>query len=90
MILMGSNGFGFFVTMMLVAMSLELAIPLALFAGFVSEFIPAVGTYIGAAVPIVVALVALGLVQALVILGTRSSTSRSRTTGSARRSAPAP
>jgi predicted PurR-regulated permease PerM len=68
-ILMGINGFGFFVTMVLVGMPMELAIPLALFAGFVSEFIPAVGTYIGAAVPIAVALVALGLGQALVILG---------------------
>jgi predicted PurR-regulated permease PerM len=68
-ILMGINGVGFFVTMVLVGMPVELAIPLALFAGFVSEFIPAVGTYIGAAVPIAVALVALGLGQALVILG---------------------
>jgi predicted PurR-regulated permease PerM len=68
-ILMGINGLGFFITMMLVGMPLQLAIPLALFAGFVSEFIPAVGTYLGAAVPIAVALVALGLVPALVILG---------------------
>jgi predicted PurR-regulated permease PerM len=69
MLLMGINGLGFFVTMVLVGMPLELAIPLAVFAGFVSEFIPAVGTYIGAAVPIAVALVALGVVQALAILG---------------------
>jgi predicted PurR-regulated permease PerM len=69
MLLMAINGFGFFVTMVLVGMPLEFAIPLALFAGFVSEFIPAVGTYIGAAVPMAVALVALGVVQALVILG---------------------
>jgi predicted PurR-regulated permease PerM len=69
MLLMAINGLGFFVTMVLVGMPLELAIPLALFAGFVSEFIPAVGTYIGAAVPIAVALVALGVAQAFVILG---------------------
>jgi predicted PurR-regulated permease PerM len=69
MLLMVINGLGFFVTMVLVGMPLELSIPLALFAGFVSEFIPAVGTYIGAAVPIAVALVALGVVPALAILG---------------------
>jgi predicted PurR-regulated permease PerM len=69
MLLMGVNGVGFFVTMVLVGMPLELAIPLALFAGFVSEFIPAVGTYIGAAVPIAVALVSRGVVPALAILG---------------------
>jgi predicted PurR-regulated permease PerM len=69
MILMAINGLGFFLTMVVVGMPLELAIPLALFAGFVSEFIPAVGTYIGAAVPIVLALAVLGVAQALVILG---------------------
>jgi predicted PurR-regulated permease PerM len=69
MVLMGINGLGFFTAMVVVGLPIELAIGLALFAGFVSEFIPSVGTYIGAAVPIVVALAVEGLVAALVILG---------------------
>jgi predicted PurR-regulated permease PerM len=68
-ILMGINGLGFFITMALVGLPIELALPLALFAGFVSVFIPAVGTYIGAAVPIAVTLVIQGLAGALVVLG---------------------
>jgi predicted PurR-regulated permease PerM len=68
-ILMAINGTGFFVTMALVGLPIELAIALALFGGFVSVFIPAVGTYIGAAVPIAVTLALQGLVPALVLLG---------------------
>jgi predicted PurR-regulated permease PerM len=46
--------FGFLV---LVAVGLPwlVALPLAIFQGFFAEFIPAVGTYIGAAIPVVVA-----------------------------------
>jgi predicted PurR-regulated permease PerM len=68
-ILMGINSTGFFVTMAVVGLPIELAIPLALFGGFVSVFIPAVGTYIGAAVPIAVTLAVQGLVPALAVLG---------------------
>ena len=39
-ILMGINGLGFFFTMVLVGLPVLIAIPLAIFAGFVSEFIP--------------------------------------------------
>ena len=46
------NGTGFFVTMVAVGVPVDLALPLAVFGGFVSEFIPNIGTYIGAAVPV--------------------------------------
>jgi hypothetical protein len=41
----------------------------AVFAGFVSEFIPAIGTYIGAATPILLTLAFQGLVAGVVVLG---------------------
>ena len=62
------NGGLFFVAMLLVGMPTLYAIPLAIFEGFVAEFIPAIGTYLGAAVPILLALVVLGLPEALILL----------------------
>lgn len=67
-ILMGINGLGFFFTMVLVGLPVLIAIPLAIFAGFVSEFIPAVGTYIGGAIPVLMTLALQGVVQALIVL----------------------
>ncbi|MCL1594371.1 MAG: AI-2E family transporter, partial [Actinomycetia bacterium] len=69
MILMFINGFGFFFTMVLVGMPVSLAIPLAVFGGFVSVFIPAIGTYIGGAIPIALTLAIQGVVPALIVLG---------------------
>jgi len=69
MILMVINGSGFFFTMVLVGLPVLFAIPLAIFAGFVSEFIPAVGTYIGGAIPVLLTLAVEGVAQALVVLG---------------------
>jgi predicted PurR-regulated permease PerM len=63
------NGTGFFFTMVVVGMPVLIAIPLAIFAGFVSEFIPAVGTYIGGAVPVLMTLAVQGFAQALIVLG---------------------
>jgi predicted PurR-regulated permease PerM len=68
LILMGLNGTGFLLTMILVGVPVSLAIPLAVFGGFVSVFIPAVGTYLGAAIPIVITLALQGFVSALVVL----------------------
>jgi predicted PurR-regulated permease PerM len=68
LILMVINGLGFFFTMVLVGLPWLIALPLAIFAGFVSEFIPAVGTYIGGAVPVLMALALQGVAQALVVL----------------------
>ncbi len=68
-ILMLINGAGFFFVMVLVGMPTSFALPLAAFGGFVSVFIPTVGTYIGAAIPILVTLGVQGLTAALVLLG---------------------
>lgn len=68
-ILMFINGMGFFFTMVLVGVPTTIALSLALFGGFVSVFIPAIGTYIGGAVPILVTLAIQGLVPGLIVLG---------------------
>lgn len=68
-ILMVINGAGFLITMIVVGVPVSLALPLALFGGFVSVFIPAVGTYIGAAIPILITLALQGVVAGLVVLG---------------------
>ncbi len=62
------NGGLFFFVMLVVGVPWLIALPLAVFEGFVAEFIPAVGTYIGAAVPIIVSLGLQGLVPAVVLL----------------------
>jgi predicted PurR-regulated permease PerM len=63
------NGLGFFFTMVAVGVPTTVAISLALFGGFVSVFIPAVGTYIGAAIPILITLALEGVTAALIVLG---------------------
>jgi predicted PurR-regulated permease PerM len=68
-LLMLINGGLFFFVMVAVGMPWQLALPLSAFEGFVAEFIPAVGTYIGAAIPIVVTLGIQGWVPALILLG---------------------
>ena len=55
--------------MAVVGVPVGLAIPLAVFGGFVSEFIPSVGTYIGAAIPVLLTLAVSGLVPALIVIG---------------------
>ncbi len=44
------------------------ALPLALFTGIVSQFVPTIGTYIGGALPVTVALTSQGIGQALAVL----------------------
>jgi predicted PurR-regulated permease PerM len=68
-LLMIINGGLFFFVMVAVGVSWELALPLSVFEGFLAEFIPAVGTYIGAAIPILVTLGLQGLIPALILLG---------------------
>lgn len=68
LLLMLINGTLSFGVMLIVGLDLALALPLALFMGFVSEFIPAIGTYLGAAIPVLVVLVDLGLGSALVLI----------------------
>lgn len=68
LLLMVVNGIGFFVTMALVGVEITLAVPLALFGSFVSVFIPAIGTYIGGAVPVLLTLAVESLAAALIVL----------------------
>ena len=68
MLLMLINGFGFFLTMVVVGVPVALSVPLALIAGFIAAFIPAIGTYLGSAIPIAVTLGISGLVPALIVL----------------------
>ncbi|GAA2230641.1 hypothetical protein GCM10010413_30170 [Promicromonospora sukumoe] len=44
------------------------ALPLAVFVGVVSQFVPTIGTYLGGALPVAVALTSQGLPQALAVL----------------------
>lgn len=67
-ILMVINGGLFFFAMLLVGVDWTLALPLAIFEGFVAEFIPAIGTYLGAAVPILIVLATLGLTPAIILV----------------------
>jgi predicted PurR-regulated permease PerM len=68
MLLMLINSTGFFFTMVLVGMPVGFVIPLAVFGGFVSVFVPAIGTYIGGAIPIILTLAVQGWTAALVVL----------------------
>jgi predicted PurR-regulated permease PerM len=69
LLLTAVNGVGFFGVMLAVGVPVGLAIPLAIFGGFVSEFIPGIGTYIGGAIPIALTFAIQGLVPALIVLG---------------------
>lgn len=57
-----------FTAVFLVIMGTPYALPLALFTGVVSQFVPTIGTYIGGALPVAVALTSQGLPQALGVL----------------------
>ncbi|GII98893.1 hypothetical protein Slu03_12710 [Sediminihabitans luteus] len=45
------------------------ALPLGLFTGVVSQFVPTIGTYIGGALPVAIALTSQGTTEALLVLG---------------------
>ncbi|MCU0279785.1 MAG: AI-2E family transporter [Candidatus Nanopelagicales bacterium] len=68
LLLMIINGGLFFFAMMLVGIDWTIALPMSIFEGFVAEFIPAIGTYIGAAVPILLTLGIQGVTAALILL----------------------
>ena len=76
-LLMLINGSLSFLVMLLVGLDAVYALPLAVFMGFVSEFIPAIGTYIGGAIPIAFVLVAEGVTPALILLEVTASSPRS-------------
>jgi len=54
---------------MLRLLEVPFAAPLAIFVGFVSQFVPVVGTYIAYALPVLVALGTQGLPSALILVG---------------------
>lgn len=68
LLLMVINGGLFFFVMLLVGVNWTIALPMSIFEGFVAEFIPAIGTYIGAAVPILVTWGVVGLTSAVILL----------------------
>ncbi|MEG3614299.1 AI-2E family transporter [Isoptericola haloaureus] len=57
-----------FTAVFLIILGTPYALPLALFTGLVSQFIPTIGTYIGGALPVAVALTSQGVPQALAVL----------------------
>jgi predicted PurR-regulated permease PerM len=68
LLLMLINGGLFFFVMLLVDVDWKIALPLSIFEGFVAEFIPAIGTYIGAAVPIIITWGIVGFTAAVILL----------------------
>lgn len=62
------NAFLGFCVMLILGLPLAFALPLAVFMGFFSEFIPAIGTYIGAAIPILTVLAVQGPARAVALL----------------------
>jgi len=68
MLIMLINGTLFFFVMLLIGMPLALSLPLSLFEAFVATFIPAVGTYIGSAVPILITIPVQGWTAAAILL----------------------
>lgn len=68
LLLMIINGGLFFFVMLLVGVDWTIALPMSIFEGFVAEFIPAIGTYIGAAVPILLTWGIVGLASAVALL----------------------
>jgi predicted PurR-regulated permease PerM len=65
-LLMIINGGLFFIVVKI--LGVPGAAPLALFQGFVAEFIPIIGTYIAAIVPLTVALFSVGVTDTLILL----------------------
>lgn len=57
-----------FTLVFLLIMRTPYALPLAVFVGVVSQFVPTIGTYLGGALPVAVALTSQGLAQALAVL----------------------
>ena len=68
MLIMLINGSLFFFAMLLIGMPTALSLPLSIFEAFVATFIPAIGTYIGSAVPILVTIPVQGWTAAFILL----------------------
>lgn len=57
-----------FTFVFLLIIRMPYALPLAVFVGVVSQFVPTIGTYLGGALPVAVALTSQGMPQALGVL----------------------
>ena len=57
-----------FTFVFLLILGTDYALPLSVFVGVVSQFVPTIGTYIGGALPVIVALTSQGVPQALAVL----------------------
>jgi predicted PurR-regulated permease PerM len=66
LLLAAVNGTLMFITLKI--LGVPFALPLAIISGLISEFIPIVGTYIGGALPVVVALAEKGSTAAIIVL----------------------
>jgi predicted PurR-regulated permease PerM len=66
LLLAAINGFFMFITLKI--LGVPFALPLALISGLIAEFIPIVGTYIGGALPVIVALAEQGPTAGIVVL----------------------
>jgi predicted PurR-regulated permease PerM len=66
LLLAAINGVLMFITLKI--LGVPFALPLALISGLIAEFIPIVGTYVGGALPLVVALAEKGPTPAIVVL----------------------
>jgi predicted PurR-regulated permease PerM len=66
LLLAAINGALMFVTLRI--LGVPYALPLAVISAFIAEFIPIVGTYLGGALPLVVALAETGSTEAIVVL----------------------
>lgn len=68
LLLTAINSLGFLITMVAVGVPVGLAVPLAIFGGFVSEFIPNIGTYLGGAIPALLTLAIADVTAAIVVV----------------------
>ncbi|HTY72941.1 MAG TPA: AI-2E family transporter [Actinomycetes bacterium] len=68
LLLLVINATLFFFVMVIVGVPWALSLPLSIFEAFAAEFIPVVGTYLGAAVPAIVTLGLSGVVPALILI----------------------
>jgi len=68
LLLLVANATLFFVVMVAVGVPWALSLPLSIFEAFAAEFIPVIGTYLGAAVPAIITLGLRGFVPAVILI----------------------
>jgi predicted PurR-regulated permease PerM len=68
LLLLVANALLFFFVMVAIGVPWALSLPLSIFEAFAAEFIPVIGTYLGAAIPAIVTLGLRGFVPALILI----------------------